>query len=122
MPGKLLVSKQIVYLALVLAGTAVPMAQFVPWLFAHGLDVPLFLHQLFANSISSFFAWDVILAVVTLLFLASVDDELGARPRAVVAAAALLGASVGLPMCLWLRERRRRRVDLPPAAKSGDVR
>ncbi len=116
MPAKPIVSREIGYLTLLLIGTAVPMAQFVPWLFAHGLDVPLFLQQLFATSISSFFAWDVILAVVTLLFLAGVDDDLSARPRAVVAAAALLGASVGLPMYLWLRERRRRRVDLTPTA------
>ena len=34
---------QRLYLALCLIGTALPLAQFIPWLAEHGLHLPLFL-------------------------------------------------------------------------------
>lgn len=96
-----------VYAVLLALGTIVPFLQIMPWLVDHGLDVELFIDQLFANPVSSFFALDVIMAAITLVVLAFLDRELSGRQRAVVGVSALLGASVGLPMYLVLRERNR---------------
>lgn len=43
------------YLILGLAGALVPLAAFLPWLTAHGLDLQRFVKDLFANRISAFF-------------------------------------------------------------------
>lgn len=93
-----------IYAVLLALGTIVPFARIMPWLVDHGLDVRLFLDQLFANPVSSFFALDVIMAVITLLVLAKIDRDLSGRQRIAVALSALLGASVGLPAYLLLRE------------------
>jgi hypothetical protein len=97
-----------VYAVLLALGTVIPFLRIMPWLVDHGLDVELFVDELFANPVSSFFAIDVIMAVVTLLVLAFVDRELSGRQRLAVGCSALLGASVGLPMYLLLREWNRR--------------
>ncbi|MEZ4500997.1 MAG: DUF2834 domain-containing protein [Thermomicrobiales bacterium] len=93
-----------VYAVLLALGFIIPFFQILPWLVDHGLDVRLFIDELFANPVSSFFALDVVMAVVTLLVLAVVDRELSGRQRLGVGLGALLGASVGLPLYLLLRE------------------
>jgi hypothetical protein len=45
------------YLLAAILGTLVPYFFFVPFLMKHGIDIPLFVDQLFANRISAFF-WD----------------------------------------------------------------
>jgi hypothetical protein len=45
-----------VYLVLAVLGAAIPYHRFLPWLLEHGLDLPLFFHQLHANPVSEFFA------------------------------------------------------------------
>jgi hypothetical protein len=39
----------------------------VPRVLANGLDVPLFLHELFSNRIGGFFGWDVIVSARVLI-------------------------------------------------------
>lgn len=97
-----------VYAVLLALGTVIPSLRIVPWLVDHGFDVRLFVDELFANPVSSFFALDVIMAVMTLLVLAFLDRELSLRQRIGVGLASLLGASVGLPAYLTLREWNRR--------------
>jgi hypothetical protein len=97
-----------IYAVLLALGTVIPFLQIMPWLVDHGLDVELFVEELFENPVSSFFALDVVMAVVTLLVLAVVDRELSSRQRIVVGVSALLGASVGLPLYLLLREMNRK--------------
>lgn len=92
------------FAVLLALGTVIPLLQILPWLVDHGLDARLFIDELFANPVSSFFALDVVMAVVTLLVLAVVDRELSGRQRLGVGLGALLGASVGLPLYLLLRE------------------
>ena len=101
------VRRQYVFAVALAVGLGVPLSVIAPWLVDHGVDVPLLLDQLFENGVSSFFAADVIITVVTLLVLVAVDDDLPPKSRGVVATASLLGASVGLPMYLLLRERTR---------------
>lgn len=105
---------EVAYLALLIIGIALPVSQFVPWLVEHGLDLPLLIKEVFATPISSFFGWDVIVSVTTLLVLAVLDRELPVRQRTAVAAGSLLGASVGLPLYLLLRERNARKTAVTP--------
>lgn len=98
-------TREYLFLVLLIAGVVAPYAFALPWLADHGLDVPLLLDELFVNDISSFFAVDVVLTVVVLLVLAATTEELTSRQRILVAAGTLAGASVGLPLYLWLRER-----------------
>jgi hypothetical protein len=102
-PGRLAL-----YLALLALGTALPFAQFLPWLRQHGLDLAKFRDDLFANRISGFFGWDVLVAVPTLIVLVLADRELRPAQRGLAVAGSLLGTSVGLPLYLVLRERNRR--------------
>lgn len=84
-----------------------PLSQFVPWLAENGLDLPLFFGELFANRISSFFAWDVLVSAVVVLTFLTLDR--GGPPPVQRALAALgtcfVGPSFGLPVYLLLRER-----------------
>lgn len=97
-----------VYLALCVAGTVLPYSQFLPFLREHGLDVRLFLEQLFANRISGFFAWDVIVSAIVLwVFVLVEGGRAGVRHLwAPIAASLAVGVSLGLPLFLYQRERR----------------
>jgi hypothetical protein len=96
------------YLVLCVAGTLLPYSQLVPFLREHGLDLRLFFEQLFANRISGFFGWDVIVSAVVLWALVLIE---GRRTRvshlwAPIAASLAVGVSLGLPLFLYLREAR----------------
>lgn len=98
---------ELVYLGLAIVGTVVPLAAFLPWLSDHGLNVELFIQELFANRIGAFFGWDVIIsAVVAIVAIIAARDELrGGQRLAVVAGTVLIGVSLGLPLYLYFRER-----------------
>jgi hypothetical protein len=98
-----------VYWALAAAGAALPLAAFVPWFAVHGADPSLFAAELFANRISSFFAFDVIVSAIVLTLFVLVQ---GARDRVAgrwwaIAGTFCIGVSFGLPLFLALRERSR---------------
>jgi Terpene cyclase DEP1 len=97
-----------VYLALCIAGTVLPYSQFLPFLREHGLDLRLFFEQLFANRISAFFAWDVIVSAIVLWMLVLVEGRrAGVRHLwAPIAASLAVGVSLGLPLFLYQREKR----------------
>ena len=95
-----------IYLILCLLGLVLPYWFFVQFLREHGLDLRMFWSQLFANSISSFFGMDVIVASVVLWVLVYFE---GRRARvkhlwAPIVASLLVGVSLGLPLFLYLRE------------------
>ena len=97
-----------IYLVLCVLGTALPLSQLLPFLFEHGLDMRLFVEQLFANRISAFFGWDVIVSSLVLWTFVIVE---GRRARiktlwAPIAANLAVGVSLGLPLFLYMRERR----------------
>jgi hypothetical protein len=97
------------YLGLCVAGTGLPLSQFVPFVREHGLNVPLFVTQLFANPVSSFFGMDVLVSSVVLWVFVLVQ---GRRDRVQHLWMPLLGnlvvgVSLGLPLFLYLRERTR---------------
>lgn len=97
-----------VYLALCALGAALAYWQFAPWLFEHGPDARLFFAELSASRVGAFFAADVLVSAAALLVFAGVEGRglrfRGLWPAAPAAAAA--GVSLGLPLFLYLRERR----------------
>ena len=96
------------YLILCACGVLLPYWQIAPWLSEHGLDLPLFFAQLFENRVGAFFGMDVFVSAAALLLFAWGErGRVGARALWAVALAVLtVGVSLGLPLLLYLRERR----------------
>jgi hypothetical protein len=95
------------YLALAVIGTVAPYAEFVPWLMEHGLNLRLFVGELFSTRIGGFFGMDVLLSAVTLIVFIRRE---GSRRKLrllwlPISATCLIGVSCGLPLFLYLRER-----------------
>jgi hypothetical protein len=95
-----------IYLVLCVLGLVLPYWQFVPWVLANGLNIPLFFRQLFANRIGGFFGMDALVsAVVLLVFTRRESSRLGVHGRWLPLIAVLtVGVSLGLPLFLYLRE------------------
>jgi|SRR5271165_5158130 len=94
------------YLILCFAGLLLPYWQFVPWVLQHGLNLTLFVRELFANRIGAFFGMDVVVSAVVLLVFTRIESvRLGIRRRWLVVVAVLtVGVSLALPLFLYLRE------------------
>ena len=84
----------------------IPYSQFVPWLLEYGLNVALFIHELFVNRISAFFAIDVIVSAIVLIwFIQSEGKRLRGRLLWLPTLGTLLGGiSFGFPLFLFPRE------------------
>ncbi len=96
-----------IYLAFCGIGVVLPYWEFVPWITAHGLNVPLLVQQLFANRISGFFGLDVIVSsLVLLVFMRAEAVRVGniRGPWLPVIALLVVGVSLALPLFLYLRE------------------
>jgi len=94
------------YLLCCVLGLIFPYSQFVPWLFEHGLNLPLFFRELFANRISAFFAIDLVVsAIVVICFIQREGRRLQARLLWLPTVGTLIvGVSFGFPLFLFLRE------------------
>ncbi len=95
------------YLAFAVIGLVLPYSQFVPWIMEHhALNMPLFIRDLFANRISTFFAMDVIVSAVVLIsFIQSEGKRLGMRALWLpIVGVLLVGVSLGLPLFLYQRQ------------------
>jgi hypothetical protein len=95
------------YLCLCVLGVVVPYSQFIPWLSQHGLDMDLFMRELFATRIGAFFAFDVVVSALA-LFVFVFGERKTARVRHVwlpVVATLVVGVSLGLPLFLYMRQR-----------------
>ncbi len=96
-----------VYLIFCLLGLLLPYSQFVPWIMEHhALNMPLFVRDLFANRISAFFAFDVIVSAVVLIsFIHTEGKRLGMRLLWLPIVGVLLaGVSLGFPLFLYQRQ------------------
>ena len=109
---------RILYLSLCVVGTGLPYSQFVPFLLEHGLDLRVFIAQLFATRIGGFFGLDVVVSSVALWVFVLVEGRRsGVRSLwAPIAASLAVGVSLGLPLFLYLREMR-----LERGATSGAI-
>ena len=94
------------YLVSCVLGLLVPYSQFVPWLLEHGLNVTLFCRELFANRMSAFFAMDVIISAIVLIwFIQSEGKRLRVRLLWLPTLGTLVvGVSFGFPLFLFLRQ------------------
>lgn len=97
---------RIIYLLLCIAGTALPLWQFVPWLCAHGLDVPRLVQQATSGHIAAF-AWsDVLVSGIVVAAFVIAEGRRLAMPRLWLPLSCLVvGPSLALPFFLLLRER-----------------
>ena len=95
-----------VYLVLCVVGALLPYSQLIPWFLEHGLDLSLFLDQLFANRIGGFFGLDVIVSSFVLwIFVFSEGRRVGMRHLWLpVLASLVVGVSLGLPLFLYMRQ------------------
>ena len=94
------------YLICCVLGLLIPYTQFVPWVLEHGLNVTLFCRELFANRISAFFAMDVIVSAIVLIWF--IQGE-GKRLRVPflwlpTVGTLVVGVSFGFPLFLYLRQ------------------
>jgi uncharacterized membrane-anchored protein len=107
-----------IYLLLCVVGTVLPCAQFLPFLQEHGLDVQLFVQQMFANPVSGFFALDVAVSSMVLwVFVAVEGTRVKARHLwAPIAANLAVGVSLGLPLFLYMRENALQSAQVPGTA------
>jgi hypothetical protein len=78
----------------------------VPWLLEHGLNITLFCRELFANRISAFFAMDVIISAIVLIWLIQSEGKrLQVRLLWFPTIGTLVvGVSFGFPLFLYLRQ------------------
>lgn len=99
------------YLLLAIVGTVLPLSQFYGFLTEFGLDFHSFFEQLFVNHISSFFAWDVLISAVVVVFFIQAERQKTSIGYYWIAYIGLFlaGVSSGLPMFLYLRELSRNR-------------
>lgn len=97
---------QIFYILLCIGGAALPLSQFIPWLSAHGLNIPLLLQQATSNQIASF-AWaDVLISgIVVAIFLVVEGRRLAMRRLWLPLSCLAVGPSLALPLFLLFRER-----------------
>jgi hypothetical protein len=97
-----------IYLVLCFVGTLLPYWQFVPWVLQHGMNLSLFVRELFVNRIGAFFGMDVLVsAVVLIVFMRFESGGLNIRRRWLPVLGVLtVGVSLGLPMFLYMRELR----------------
>ena len=96
------------YLVLCVAGTVLPLSQFSKFLLSEGVNVNAFFGQLFANDVSSFFGFDLIVSSLVLwLFVFTEGSRLKMKNLWVyVASNLLVGVSLALPLFLLMRHRK----------------
>ena len=94
------------YLVCCVLGLILPYSQFVPWFLEHGLNLTLFFRELFANRISAFFAMDVIISAIVLIwFIQSESKRLRVGLLWLPTLGTLVvGVSFGFPLFLFLRQ------------------
>ncbi len=97
---------QIVYAILCIVGTALPLAQFLPWLADHGLNLALIFSEATATPIAAFGWSDVVVSGVVVVALVLAEGRrLGMRHAWVSLLGLVVGVSLALPLFLLLRQR-----------------
>lgn len=94
------------YLLFCVLGFIVPFTQFVPWFMEHGVDLGLFISELFSTRIGAFFGLDVIVSAAVLIIFILFDHRKMAiaKPWLPILATLCVGVSLGLPMYLYMRQ------------------
>jgi hypothetical protein len=97
-----------VYVLLSILGAVLPLSQFLPWLMAHGPDVPRLVSEIASSRIAAFGWLDVLVSGVTLLIFIAADGRETRTPHlwAPTLGTLAVGVSFGFPLYLALRESR----------------
>jgi predicted membrane-bound spermidine synthase len=97
-----------VYLAFCVIGSVLPYWKLLPWLMDHGLNLPLLCEELFATRIGAFFGLDVVVSALVLFLFIATEGRRIALPLLwlPVIATLFVGVSLGLPLFLFLRQRK----------------
>lgn len=101
-----------IYLILAILGTVVPLTEFISFINEHGLNFSILLKQAFDNHISAFAWLDVIITVIVIIVM-TVDFGKKAEVKYLwipIVASCTVGASLGLPLLMFMRELQRRKV------------
>lgn len=92
------------YLLLTILGAVLPLMYFAGFLLENGLDLNLFFAQLWVNSISRFFAMDVLISgIVTIVFVVAETRRLKIKGGNWSLLGLSAGVSVALPLFLLVR-------------------
>jgi predicted membrane-bound spermidine synthase len=96
------------YLAFCAIGTVLPYWKLLPWVMDHGLNVSLLCQELFATRIGAFFGLDVVVSALVLFLFIATEGRRSALSLLWLPAIAtlLVGVSLGLPLFLFLRQRK----------------
>lgn len=99
--------KKNIYLGAAVLGLAIPYYFLFVFLAENGFNIPLLIQQLFANSISTFFAVDLIISIIVFwVYLSSETNKLNMKNSWVYVLASLtVGLSFALPLFLYFREK-----------------
>ena len=98
--------KKNVYIVLCFLGAIIPMAVFVPFALENGLDMGLFVREMFATQVASFLSADLMLSSLALWVFIYFE----VRQRTIkywwlaILANIAVGLSLALPLFLLLRE------------------
>jgi hypothetical protein len=97
---------QLTYFLLSLLGFALPLSQFIPFLLEHGLNLELFINQLFISRISAFFGMDVLVsAVVVIVLIFAEGTKIKMRNLWIPILCLVVGVSFSLPIFLLMRQK-----------------
>lgn len=100
-----------VYLFLFILGVILPYVYFLPWFWENGLNVRLFVAELFVNRVSASFGMDIVVSTIVLLIFATFETFRLKMPRAWLVLAIVYagtfgaGVSSGFPLFLYLRQK-----------------
>lgn len=92
--------------ALSLLGIVLPFWKFIPWVMDNGLNIKLFIQELFSTEIGAFFGLDVIVSAIVLVLFIFNDSKKNNVKNSWVAilCTCCVGVSFGFPVYLLLRE------------------
>lgn len=98
--------KKTFYIVLCILGTLIPFAFLVPFLAENGLDLQMFVAEMFTTQVAAFFSADVLIS--SLALWAFIFFELRKRPILnwwlAIIGNLVVGVSLALPLFLLLRE------------------
>lgn len=94
-----------IYVILTLVGIVLPFSQLIRWLIEYGINIELFIKQILENPVAAFAWLDVVVTVIIITFMI-INEGKKLKMTSLwipIAASFIGGASVGLPLFLYMR-------------------
>ena len=94
------------YLAAAVAGTVIPWFFFIGFIGAHGVNIPLFIQDLFANNASGGFSADLLISLMVFWVWSYADAKREGVGHwwVLLPAGFLVGLSLVMPLYFYMRE------------------